>query len=191
MTDEKKLEEWDKMKEGAPPPGGWDAWEEDPFAHIGRFPRSDLPVLLAALKDWTDIDVAAYQLGLALGMYPPEVSFLKLKGIFWSNNKCCDMLCRMLKGMRDQGVLEYREEPDYQYRAAEQGKGAKHQDDCPCVVCQATREEDAKVLAILGGAMASEAPHPEGCICANCEDKRVIALLYQAAERGTQQPKRR
>lgn len=72
--------------------------------------------LKEVLKDWTDFDVAAHQLGLDIGLFTPEETFsTDLKWVFWSNNPAGEMLYRMLRLMAETEVLE-RDEESMQYR---------------------------------------------------------------------------
>jgi hypothetical protein len=66
------------------------------------------------LKDWTDMDWAMYDLGRCLGLMDTE--FVKAKHVFWSENHVGNMLHDILTRLADNGILEYRDEPDYQYR---------------------------------------------------------------------------
>lgn len=69
------------------------------------------------LQDWTDIDLAAYQLALGMGLMIPDVAFAgRAKHIFWSENAIGAMLNDILRSFAENGILEYRDEPDYQYR---------------------------------------------------------------------------
>jgi len=72
--------------------------------------------LREALSDWRDIDVAGYALGIALGLMPPKPAFGRAKHVFWSNNEIGTMLYAMLDQLVAAGVLEKRDEPDFQYR---------------------------------------------------------------------------
>jgi len=68
------------------------------------------------LVDWTDIDVAAYQLALCLGLMSANINLGKAKHVFWSNNPIGNMLYRILEELVQEKILEKRDEPDYQYR---------------------------------------------------------------------------
>ncbi len=68
------------------------------------------------LSDWTDSDYAAFFLAQSIGLMK-DVNFPRqAKGVFWSDNPLGNALHRMLMELVDAGVLEYREEPDYQFR---------------------------------------------------------------------------
>ena len=70
-----------------------------------------------ALADWTDWDVAAYELARALDLMGDGVRFhLEAKHVFWSNHPIGNMLYETLQRLDEVGVLQYREEPDHQYR---------------------------------------------------------------------------
>lgn len=69
-----------------------------------------------SLYDWTDIDVAQYRLGVVLGIFESHVSFLEVKGVFWTDNPIGNALFRILEILTETDILEKRDEPDYQYR---------------------------------------------------------------------------
>ena len=69
------------------------------------------------LADWTEWDGAAFGLAVSLGLMEGGVdSWLKNKAVFWSNNPVGEALGRFLQELVKADVLEYREEPDQQYR---------------------------------------------------------------------------
>ena len=68
------------------------------------------------LADWVDWDCAAYAVGVALGVFTGEEERLSLKWIFWSANPLGDGLANVLNSLVHAGVLDYREEPEQQYR---------------------------------------------------------------------------
>ncbi len=69
------------------------------------------------LFDWTDTDYASFQVGVCLGLWPSgQESFRNKKGVFWSNNPLGNTLHKFMKGLVQASVLEFREEPDLQYR---------------------------------------------------------------------------
>ena len=69
------------------------------------------------LKDWNDVDGAMFELAVILGIMPAgDESWIKNKGIFWSNNPLGTTLYEMLQGLVKAGVLEFRDEPDQQFR---------------------------------------------------------------------------
>ncbi len=72
------------------------------------------------LSDWTDVDIAAYQLGRALGIFA-ESTFGERKGVFWTDNRLGNGLHDALVALTAANVLEYRDEPDMQYRWAWKG----------------------------------------------------------------------
>ena len=61
------------------------------------------------LQDWTDIDVAGFELAQCLGLMGPETKFATdAKHIFWSNNLVGDKLYDfLLKDLVQIGVLKY------------------------------------------------------------------------------------
>ncbi len=68
------------------------------------------------LTEWTDWDVAAYQLGISLGLMPDVPAFGASKHVFWSDHPIGKMLHSMLGTLVANSVLEKRDEPDIQYR---------------------------------------------------------------------------
>ncbi len=70
-----------------------------------------------ALADWTDWDVAEYELARALGLLHEGVRFqVEAKHVFWSNNPIGTMLHETLQRLVEIDVLDHRAEPDDQYR---------------------------------------------------------------------------
>ena len=66
-----------------------------------------------ALADWTDCDGAMEELGTALGIIPKDGNH---KATYWTKNPVSDFLMQTLWNLLDLGVLEVREEPDFQFR---------------------------------------------------------------------------
>jgi lactoylglutathione lyase len=81
---------------------------------------SDIVALTAFLTDWTDIDVAAHQLAQCLGALPERSAMNDAKWVYWSNNPLGLELVALLDRLTALGLLEKRDEPDYQYRVAPQ-----------------------------------------------------------------------
>jgi hypothetical protein len=69
------------------------------------------------LADWHHFDGAAFELGVALGMFQPD-EWLRVKGIFWSDNPVGSALHDALLTLARAGILERREEPDEAFRWA-------------------------------------------------------------------------
>jgi hypothetical protein len=67
------------------------------------------------LKEWTDIDLAAFELANSLGVTERQ-SFLETKWVLWSDNNIGKALLEILGKLVEVGVLEKRDEPDFQYR---------------------------------------------------------------------------
>ncbi|MCG5441134.1 hypothetical protein NIE79_000068 [Micromonospora sp. NIE79] len=67
------------------------------------------------LAEWTDVDGAQYELGRAVGLFTDQM-FLQVKWVFWSDNPLGQALWDMLHELVKAGVLEYRDEPDHQFR---------------------------------------------------------------------------
>ncbi len=72
--------------------------------------------LKESIGEWTDWDVAAYRLGICLGLMPEARAFGAAKHVFWSNHPVGELLHSMLDRLTAQGTLEKRAEPDIQYR---------------------------------------------------------------------------
>lgn len=67
--------------------------------------------------EWTDIDYAMYDLAQNIGVMKKDLNFpLRAKSVFWSNDPVTNSLHLILKELVSLGVLEYREEPDLQYK---------------------------------------------------------------------------
>ena len=67
------------------------------------------------VRDWTDWDEAAHALGRALGMFH-HAEPQHTKHVAWSDNPLGNGLQTALLALVKAGVLDYREEPDFQYR---------------------------------------------------------------------------
>ena len=80
------------------------------------------------LGDWTDWDGAAYSLGISLGLMPNASSFGRAKHVFWSNHPIGTMLYVMLDQLVEAGILEKRDEPDFQFRWNPSFRGSWEQD---------------------------------------------------------------
>ena len=72
------------------------------------------------LSDWTDIDVAAHELARCLGAVPERSAMSDAKWVYWTNNPLGSELVALLDRLTALGLLEKRDEPDYQYRVAPQ-----------------------------------------------------------------------
>ena len=73
------------------------------------------------LDEWTDIDGVQFIIGQYLGIFPTKSDqfndpFLGQKGTLWSDNPIGNVLTATLIGMVASGVLEYRDEPNQQFR---------------------------------------------------------------------------
>ena len=69
------------------------------------------------LLDWVEWDVAAFHLARVLGLMGSEIQFHgEAKHVFWSANPTGKMLNDMLKQLVAMGILEYRDEPEDEYR---------------------------------------------------------------------------
>lgn len=69
------------------------------------------------LADWMDWDGAEFELAVTLGILDGgQESWIKNKAIFWSANRTGDFLHTILQEFVKAGILEYRTEPEQQYR---------------------------------------------------------------------------
>lgn len=69
------------------------------------------------MADWTDWDIAAYELARALGVMREGGRFhMEAKHVFWSDHPIGNMLDDMLQRLVAVGILQNRAEPDDQYR---------------------------------------------------------------------------
>lgn len=60
---------------------------------VGRFTRLEVADLRRGLLNWTDVDVAEFLVGQALGAFPPAYTAMRhLKWMFWSANPIGDAL---------------------------------------------------------------------------------------------------
>ena len=75
-----------------------------------------MQTLREALRDWTDIDVAAHSLACCVGVFPFGAIDPFPKWVYWSKNPLGEALVRTLDEYVALGVLEKRDEPDLQYR---------------------------------------------------------------------------
>jgi hypothetical protein len=80
--------------------------------------------LRETLRDWTDADVAAFQLGRAVGLYDGYDEFTKVKGTFWTDNALGNGLHAALMALAAATVLEHRDEPDVQFRWSKRALGS-------------------------------------------------------------------
>ncbi|MFJ9727750.1 hypothetical protein ACIRP3_33845 [Streptomyces sp. NPDC101209] len=68
------------------------------------------------LADWQDYDVAAFRLGVFLGVFPPDQKFSGVKRMFWMDGyPLGDMLVDFLDRMAQTGVL-LKDEEDERYK---------------------------------------------------------------------------
>lgn len=93
-----------------------------------------LETLKVRLSDWTDWDIAEYQLGIVLGIFPEwpkNTPWRGDKGVIWSANPIGDMLYQTLRGLVaidllqfDDGEHRYRANPDYALETTPRGSHA-------------------------------------------------------------------
>jgi hypothetical protein len=64
--------------------------------------------LKQSLSDWTDWDIAQYELAVVLGLIPEGADFVvETKHIFWSNHPLGRLLSAFLESLVDNDVLEF------------------------------------------------------------------------------------
>ncbi|MEZ5986119.1 MAG: Imm45 family immunity protein [Hyphomonas sp.] len=105
----------------------WQAWiypdtsvdQVQILAHYPDPPLSEAPENLATrLEAWTDLDVAAYHVAIALGLMPPPQAgagpfyFGGRKDLFWTDNPLGNMLFGILNDMVVLGALEEHSNDD-------------------------------------------------------------------------------
>lgn len=86
------------------PPG----WQDCPQDACGRYPQKPFPEFLKALTEWEDFDGAEFELGLALGIFPPEAQHSRdVKWVFWTDNGLGNFLVHGLDVLTHLGFLEH------------------------------------------------------------------------------------
>ncbi|MET8077849.1 hypothetical protein [Streptomyces sp. NPDC005303] len=76
----------------------------------------DTMELKDVLADWLDYDVAAFRLGVFLGVFPRDQKFSSVKRMFWVDGyPLGDMLVDLLDRMAQAGVL-LKDEEDARYK---------------------------------------------------------------------------
>jgi hypothetical protein len=68
------------------------------------------PPLSESLGDWTDWDVASYELGCCLGLFESQSFQVDVKHVFWTENPLGRSLLEALKIFVDAEILEARDE---------------------------------------------------------------------------------
>ena len=84
----------------------------------------NVPTLKDKLTNWTDFDFAGFDLAFCLGLMEADVDLGTAKHVFWSQNDVGIALNDILLRLVDVGILEYRDEPDYQFRWNPNFKGS-------------------------------------------------------------------
>jgi len=69
-----------------------------------------------ALGEWTDVDVAMFELGRALGVFAPSESFNRVKGVFWGDNALGQALYDTLRALVSGGIVEENRDDSQMYR---------------------------------------------------------------------------
>jgi len=78
--------------------------------------------LRQSLKEWTEIDVAAFHTGVALGVIPPlsdekEIyNFGGKKWMFWTKNPLGNLLFDLVESLVDLNILERHESDNQLFR---------------------------------------------------------------------------
>jgi hypothetical protein len=76
-----------------------------------------METLKVKLSEWTDIDYVAFLLAKSIGLMQLDVRFqTEAKHVFWTDNPVGNTLYSMLRQLAEAEILEFREEPDLQYK---------------------------------------------------------------------------
>ena len=86
--------------------------------------------LKSALKEWSDMDVACYHVGLALDLFPEPSTFNKVRGLFFPAypNANGELLLGIIDRLVNLGAVEYREDTS-QYRWSPDFRGIQKVED--------------------------------------------------------------
>jgi hypothetical protein len=86
----------------------------------------DQSTLRGRLQQWKDIEAAAFDLAVILGLWQDPTNYsTTLKHVFWTNNSVINTLLRTLDAMVTAGMLEKRDtEEDPEYRWNPEFKGS-------------------------------------------------------------------
>jgi len=77
------------------------------------------------LNDFKDFDIAAFYLGVCLGLWPDTgKNFLENKGMFWTQNALGDKMNELLEIMVQEKILLKNDEEQYAWN--NKFEGAKH-----------------------------------------------------------------
>jgi hypothetical protein len=76
-------------------------------------------ILRDVLADWTEFDMAGFQLGKILGVFPEDWRFGRVKGMFWTADPLGEMLVDVLDRMAETGVLLKNEDLQFRWNTDE------------------------------------------------------------------------
>ncbi|RAG84157.1 hypothetical protein DN069_18555 [Streptacidiphilus pinicola] len=65
--------------------------------------------LAESLSDWTDYDIAMFEFGRALGIFPEGTTFGSVRGMFFMETPLSSALGEAMDALVKIGVLAYRE----------------------------------------------------------------------------------
>jgi hypothetical protein len=83
------------------------------------------PTLKDGLSEWVGVEGAEHLLSQCLGLMGPEVRYaVEAKHVYWSANPVGSALHDILMRLVEIGVLEYRDEPDYEVRWNQDFRGS-------------------------------------------------------------------
>jgi catechol 2,3-dioxygenase-like lactoylglutathione lyase family enzyme len=108
-----------------------------------------LQTLRESLRDWMDFDGAGCALGVCLGLIPAREGWGRHKHVFWSNNPIGEMLYKMLDELVSAGVLEQRDEPDFQYRWNKAFRGSWEWDSDSSIAFESAQPPAAQTLNLI------------------------------------------
>jgi hypothetical protein len=93
-------------------------WEQ--LKHSTRETAMNVLSLKKSLSEWTDFDVAAYWLAVALGIVDATdfKQFGPLKWLFWTANPIEEGLAEVLDKLVELGVLQKQSGPQYRWNPA-------------------------------------------------------------------------
>jgi len=120
-------------------------YERDKLKAARIKPKATESFLETVSKTWDDWDCVEHQLGVALGLWEPgQESFIKHKGVMWTNNPVGNFLHKTLVSLAKLGKLDHNEE-EHQFRRAQ-----------PRVTAAAIRTADGTVWALPAPARHDE-----------------------------------
>lgn len=86
------------------PLAGW--WR---YLHVPE-PFAEVPTLRSWLRDWTELDLAGFVLGVTLGVFPVGTEYRAVQGPLFKANALGAHLIAMIGTLVEQGILETRDD---------------------------------------------------------------------------------